>query len=607
MTEFELLSVALEGLRVRVETPAAHPPRGISSPTPGLLGNTASMPPKNAKGTMKRKAGGRVDAQQTACAKLKKSTSGGTAALTAAEVRSLLARGSAVVVTGHPQEEYHDVFRKISADERGNARYRTATGLHLYYNARCSCWVASNSYLPMATETEIRSRATNRVEAPGDSPPAGEKVWDLGGSEVKLTVTLVSCEAELQEQVAPILARRRASEAAALAAADDQLEGVAAVTVDGVPKQSCLGEKYNDVYLSAGRHAGWLHFASESGKHLYYYSVFGAWLLHSDYTSEGRGIAAFDSSNGLMPVGEMEWRCYARGKWSKGTVITSLLNTQDDVVAYRNRKEQEKREAQEAKDEHTAGRRKLMVHRIQQKVEQYLAGEIPSFLDVQPVVSSAKSLSHCNVSEATAAVLPMSAHESPCPGASGPSFPRMGVSIEGVLLIQSMFEDVLTEDTTTSDICHLIVRPLTCDPRYRDITKANHRLHGWYSHRYVVRENTQTLSATVDAPSAGRSWCELLCMDPTKAEWVAPATVFFSHAWSIKFCDVVGALKLLSQRPDNAERVYYWFDICCVDQHITQTVPRDWWSTTFKRAIADIGNTVMMLSPWVRTHADARF
>eukprot|EP01043_Picozoa_sp_COSAG02_P052370 COSAG02_NODE_5629_length_4171_cov_2.909180_1_plen_574_part_00 len=568
------------------------------------------MPPKKAiKHPTKRKAGGRGDAQQTDGAQLKKATGGGTAALTALEVRSLLARGPAVVVTGHPQEEYHDVFRKTSFDERGDARYRTATGLHLYYNARCSCWVASNSYLPMATEADIHSQATNRVEAPGDSPPAGEQVWYLEGREIKLTLTLVSCEAELQKQVAPILARRRATEAAALAAADDQLAGVAAVAVDGVPEQSCLGEKYNDVYLSAGRHAGWLHFASESGKHLYYYSVFGAWLLHGDYTSEGRGIAAFDAEDGLIPVGEMEWRCYGRGKWSNGTVITSLLNTQDDVVAYTDRKEQEKREAQEAEDECTAERRKLMVKRIQQKVEQYLAGEIPSFLDVQPGVSSAKSLSHSNVSEATTAVLPMSAHESPCPRGSGPPFPRMGVSIEGVLLIQSMFENVLTEDTTTSDICHLIVRPLTCDPRYRDISTATHRLHGWYSHRYVVRgSEMQTLPATVDAPDApsatwsvSRSWCDLLCTDPAKAKWGAPATGFFSHAWSFKFCDVVGALKrLASQRTDDAERVYFWFDICCVDQHITETVPRDWWSTTFKSAIADIGSTVMMLSPWVR-------
>ena len=69
------------------------------------------------------------------------------AALTEVEVRSLLARGPAVVVKGHPQDEYHDVYRKISMDKRGYVRYRTATGLHVYFSAVCSCWVISDAYL----------------------------------------------------------------------------------------------------------------------------------------------------------------------------------------------------------------------------------------------------------------------------------------------------------------------------------------------------------------------------------------------------------------------------------------------------------------------------
>ena len=35
---------------------------------------------------------------------------------------------------------------------------------------------------------------------------------------------------------------------------------------------------------------------------------------------------------------------------------------------------------------------------------------------------------------------------------------------------------------------------------------------------------------------------------------------------------------------------------------MTKTV-REWWSTTFQRAIAMMGHTVMMLSPWDARHS----
>ena len=456
--------------------------------------------------------------------------------------------------------------------------------------------------MPTATEDDLCSHTTLRVESPSETPPSGEHVWRLAGGDVSLIIETISSEAELQAQVAPILERRRATEARALAAADAQLEGVAAVAIDGVAEEFCLGEKYNGVYLSVGRHAGWLHFASESGKHLYYYSVFGAWYLHSDYTSEGHGIAAIDSA-GPIPLGDNEWRCYAHGKWSTRRVDASLLNTQDDVAAYLERKEQSQREAQATEEEATAQRRKQMIQAMQQKVEQYLVGETPSFLATrQPIASAADPLVQDDDAETTAVESPVSAHDS-SDAASGPPFPRMGVSIAGLRLIQSMFDDVITEDTSTSDVCHLIIRPLTCDPRYSDIATANHQLYGWYSHKYVVRQReAQTLPVEVDsAPDESKSWCDLLCTDRMQADWVAPATVFVSHAWSLKFRDVLSALEqLVSRRSEDAERIYFWFDICCVNQHLSQSLPRDWWSTTFKSAIATIGNTVMMFSPWVR-------
>jgi hypothetical protein len=49
-----------------------------------------------------------------------------------------------------------------------------------------------------------------------------------------------------------------------------------------------------------------------------------------------------------------------------------------------------------------------------------------------------------------------------------------------------------------------------------------------------------------------------------------------------------------------SESPFFWFDCFSVDEHATQTMPQEWWSTTFQDAIGIIGQTVMMFSPWDR-------
>ena len=36
----------------------------------------------------------------------------------------------------------------------------------------------------------------------------------------------------------------------------------------------------------------------------------------------------------------------------------------------------------------------------------------------------------------------------------------------------------------------------------------------------------------------------------------------------------------------------------CVTQHAQSTKGSEWWSTTFRDAIRDMGHTVMVLAPW---------
>jgi hypothetical protein len=91
------------------------------------------------------------------------------------------------------------------------------------------------------------------------------------------------------------------------------------------------------------------------------------------------------------------------------------------------------------------------------------------------------------------------------------------------------------------------------------------------------------------------SYCDYLkskenCFD------VGTAQVFISHAWKYQFLDVVEALK--SHFRDNKD-IFIWFDLFSNNQHKDSTSQSfEWWSETFKSAIAQFGHTVLILAPW---------
>ena len=85
-----------------------------------------------------------------------------------------------------------------------------------------------------------------------------------------------------------------------------------------------------------------------------------------------------------------------------------------------------------------------------------------------------------------------------------------------------------------------------------------------------------------------------------RARQVSTPNVFFSHAWGFKFLDVLSAMRSFvdSRENEGGPPVFFWFDCFAIDEHATQSLTQEWWSTTFKDAIRAIGHTVMMLSPW---------
>ena len=95
------------------------------------------------------------------------------------------------------------------------------------------------------------------------------------------------------------------------------------------------------------------------------------------------------------------------------------------------------------------------------------------------------------------------------------------------------------------------------------------------------------------------SYCELLrCTG--RGDLTADATVFISHAWKYTFLDVVDSILAFveKEKENGAIDVVIWFDLFSNSQHGTSAKPFEWWQGTFKNAIANMGNVLMVMSPW---------
>jgi tetratricopeptide (TPR) repeat protein len=88
-----------------------------------------------------------------------------------------------------------------------------------------------------------------------------------------------------------------------------------------------------------------------------------------------------------------------------------------------------------------------------------------------------------------------------------------------------------------------------------------------------------------------------LCAQMRKAgdARVRPATWFVSHTWQYKFMDVVSALEaFFADKPD----AIIWMDLLSTSQHATFDRPPEWWQQTFTSAIGQMGQMVMVMTPW---------
>ena len=180
--------------------------------------------------------------------------------------------------------------------------------------------------------------------------------------------------------------------------------------------------------------------------------------------------------------------------------------------------------------------------------------------------------------------------------AAMPDFPYVGITVDGLEHFARLHAGEITAASTTSDVCHTVIKPITVPIGWIDVATLFDAKKGWYSHQY---KNRATGVMQQIAPAGTMSYCEKLKVCSATAHFVGKSTVFLSHAWSFCFLNVLAALRdFVDSQPAGSPPMYFWFDTFSIDEHATQTLPQEWWSTTFLEAVRMIGHTVMMLSPW---------
>jgi hypothetical protein len=74
------------------------------------------------------------------------------------------------------------------------------------------------------------------------------------------------------------------------------------------------------------------------------------------------------------------------------------------------------------------------------------------------------------------------------------------------------------------------------------------------------------------------------------------ANVFLSFAYTNNFCELVDALENHLQTTNS--NTFFWFDVFVNNQWVAAEKSFEWWATTFRTAVCDIGETLLFLEPW---------
>ena len=152
---------------------------------------------------------------------------------------------------------------------------------------------------------------------------------------------------------------------------------------------------------------------------------------------------------------------------------------------------------------------------------------------------------------------------------SGPPFPNVGISLEGLEFFLDIFGPEITTETTTSDVCHTIIKMQTVPRGWACVPELINAEKRWFSHQYI--NVLAPGEPSEHAPPGTQSFLQKMKADPEMAGFVGVPTVFLSHAWSYKFRNVIAAIRnYVSGLPEGSPMPFFWFDCFSIDEHAAQ-------------------------------------
>jgi hypothetical protein len=84
---------------------------------------------------------------------------------------------------------------------------------------------------------------------------------------------------------------------------------------------------------------------------------------------------------------------------------------------------------------------------------------------------------------------------------------------------------------------------------------------------------------------------------------VGDATCLVSHAWSDSFLDTVGTIIDWGQTKPHPDMEFVWLDVFAVSQHGPALTETQDWDSLYRTAVDEIGQVIMVLTPWDRPSA----
>jgi hypothetical protein len=133
--------------------------------------------------------------------------------------------------------------------------------------------------------------------------------------------------------------------------------------------------------------------------------------------------------------------------------------------------------------------------------------------------------------------------------------------------------------------CHLLIHRELLQHTYKSMT--THQFN-----QMVMKPRTSILKT---------SYVNCLLQQKSTENHVGNANWFISHSWNAAICDTIDSVVdfFHSQQPHCGDAVI-WFDIFCVNQHNAGSVskPSSWYMTTFRTAIASMGNLLLSIDNW---------